>query len=143
METKTFPLQALLSVTTGRLLMPIEDFYEILRWMTDDNPLPNQLGRFVTECTPWLLRWFPELSLASDELGTLDQLLENVNTSTECKSACESWLSGLAATGSFKKTYEVPHIPQDDHERKDPIDELVASRGTDEGIIIADGSGNP
>ena len=36
----------------------------------------------------------------------------------------------------FRSTYDVPHIPQDDHERKNPYDELVAERGTDEGIVI-------
>src|SRR5688572_14476801 len=79
-ETKTFPLRVVLTVTTGRLLTEpkgerdngISDVYQILGWMTNDEPFTHQLPRFCDECKPWLLRWFPELAAAESALQILD-----------------------------------------------------------------------
>lgn len=70
MQTKTFPVRVLLTVTTGRLLTEskgprdngISDMHELLAWMTNDQPWSHMVGRFAIECKPWLLRWFPELA---------------------------------------------------------------------------------
>lgn len=45
------------------------------------------------------------------------------------------WLTNLEING-LKPFYDVPRIPRYDHEQKNPFDELVEMRGTDEGIII-------
>jgi hypothetical protein len=141
---KTFDVRVLLTVTTGRLLTKsransngIEDLYEILGHMTGDSPFTHQLGRFSEECKPWLLRWFPEL--ASPEMRTAEQELADAIVSIASNrlgdSVIEPWLAGIIEGGLAKSEYEVGQIPQDDHERKHPYDELVAMRGTDEGII--------
>src|SRR5690348_9741863 len=127
MTTKRFSLRVLLSVTTGRLLTKgkgpndngIGDLYDILGWMTNDSPFTHQLPRFNEECKPWLLRWFPELQRATDELPLLDTLLSKDSP----ENACEAWL--MEMTRHMPEVFDVPRIPMDDHDVKDPLAELV------------------
>jgi hypothetical protein len=132
---RSFHVRTVLSVTTGRLLtIPdgrgngIGDMYELLDHMTGDSVYTHQLGRFSDECKPWLYRWFPELKRAEASLPWFDTLM----TVSETEQAIDFWVAQLGLPAG----YEVGTIPADDHERKDPYDELVAMRGTDEGIII-------
>ena len=135
-ETKKFPLRVLLTVTTGRLLTTsqgprdngIGDLYELLGWMTNDQPFTHQLPRFAEECKPWLLRWFPELAAASEQLDALAGCINAIGG----EAGVEQWLGKLAMPAE----YDVPRIPRDDHHRKNPYDEMVEMRGTDEGIVI-------
>jgi hypothetical protein len=147
-ETKTFALRTLLTVTTGRLLTEskgprdngIGAVYELLGWMTNDSPFTHQLPRFAEECKPWLYRWFPELGIGEACLEKLDEWLGKGKTGDTSEGVL-MWLAELRSLQpSLKETYDVPRIPQDDHERKDPVAELVAMRGTDEGIVIIDAS---
>ena len=144
-ETKRFHVRTILSVTTGRLVtLPdgdggngIGDIYEILGWMTNDSPFSHQLGRFGEECKPWLLRWFPELQVAGlkSTLKSLDRWCGA--TKDGSGEGVKMWLTQLRETfPEIRVYYEVPKIPADDHEKKHPYDELVAMRGTDEGIIV-------
>ena len=146
MQTKRFPLRVLLTVTTGRLLTEprdggngIEALYEILGWMTDDSPCTHQLPRLAEECKPWLLRWFPELGPAGAALDKLDGWIADSCDGPE--TGVLLWLTEVKMLfPALRNEYDVPRIPADDHERKDPYDELVQMRGTDEGIIIVDGT---
>ncbi|MEE9597933.1 MAG: hypothetical protein V3V96_14260 [Acidiferrobacterales bacterium] len=138
MHVRVFPLRVLLTVTTGRLLTePISPtnngigvLYEILAHMTGDSPFTHTLGRFAEECKPWLLRWYPQLSIAE---ARLDEFHKPVAVSRVI--GVDSWLAELE--GEIGSTFDVGRIPADDHEHKHPYDELVIARGTDEGIIIA------
>lgn len=138
--TKRFPLNVLLTATTGRLLTTplgehdngISALYEILGWMTNDEPFTHQLPRFSKECDPWLRRWFPELAWADESLGILDQKIAELGP----VKGIGFWLANMELIG-MKAEYDVPRIPRDDHEQKHPYDELVAMRGTDEGTIVA------
>lgn len=132
MKTKTFPLRVVLTVTTGRLLTEskgpndngIIDLYKILGWMTDDEPFTHQLPRFGEECTPWLLRWFPELKSVDTpkNMARLDKLIENAEIRKESiDKAVEMWLK----TCGCKSHYDVPKIPRDDHTRINPVTELA------------------
>ena len=158
-QTKPFPCRVVLSITTGRLLTKprdkdgrrdngIRDIYEILGWMTGDDPFTHQLPRFADECKPWLLRWFPELAKV-DELETLLQInldfadqWEGDERRRRAEQAIEEWLVFVQGKAGLKDTYDVPRIPADDHDRIHPYDELVAMRGTDEGIVIVETDGN-
>lgn len=130
--TKDFPTLAVLSVTSGRLLTQPKDasegngigqMYEVLGWMTDDSPFTHQLGRFAEECKPWIHRWHPEI-VEADKLIVESCEAGNVK-------ACQS-----AMLARFGETITLQKIPRDDHDVKSPFDELVAMRGTDEGIEI-------
>jgi len=141
-ETKQFPLRVVLTVTTGRLLTEasddrdngIGDLYAILDWMTDDQNFTHQLPRAAAECKLCLLRWFPELESYGrpEALAALDMLLVNHDP----RSAVQAWLDNMKFGGN--ESYDVPRIPADDHERKYPYDELLAMRGTDDGIVIVE-----
>jgi len=109
--------------------------------MTGDTPFTHTLGRFAEECKPWLYRWFPELERANDPkwLGQLDSLLSDAKTSQkEPDEAVNVWLKWIQEPGilGLRANYEIGQIPRDDHEVKDPVEELVVMRGTDEGIIM-------
>lgn len=153
MKTKKFALRDILTVTTGRLLTKskgprnngIGDLYEILEWMTDDSASTHQLGRFSEECKPWLLRWFPELAAVDDLLPELDAAMDanklpyETNQYDEIdRQIIDPWLDTVMAKAGCKAEYDVPRIPRDDHDRINPLDELVAMLGTDEGIIVAE-----
>lgn len=140
-ETRTFPLRVILSVTTGRLLTKskgkrdngIGDLYELLGHMTNDKPFTHQLPRFNEECKPWLLRWFPELQSLTSGVNNFCDNLPNKEASK--REMINAYVMGIEDQIG-KNEYEVPRIPMDDHERKHPYDELVVMRGTDEGIEI-------
>lgn len=133
--SKVFPLGDILTITTGRLVA--EDgmvaIYRILDYLTQDKLMTHQLPRASDECKPWLLQWHPELAVASTETDALDNLTEDVKNSGE---ACRLWVAYVRTKCGLPESLELEPIPQDDHERKDPYDELVAMRGTDEGIFI-------
>jgi hypothetical protein len=147
MTTKRFPVRVLLTVTTERLLTQpqcennngIGDLYDILGHMTGESPFTHQLPRFNQECRPWLLRWFPELAAVSERLGNLDILLGEVDAELGPRAnVIEKWLQTEQERCGLKDFYDVPQIPQDDHEHKDPYDELVAELGSDEKVIVVD-----
>jgi len=145
-ETRRFSLRVVLTVTTGRLLTAprgssdngISDLYDILGWMTNDSPFTHQLGRFADECKPWLRRWFPQLFtvglLPLDiELAKADRL-PAASRDVYRVGVIENWLKPLIA--DYGEFLDVPRIPRDDHAHKNPIDELVEMRGTEENILV-------
>lgn len=142
-QTKQFPLRVLLTVTTGRLLTKrkdrhdngIGDLYELLGWMTGESPFTHQFGRFGEECKPWLLRWFPELAAVNADVDAHCDQLNGLER--EARDPFIDLLVERLEKKLGKSSYDVPRIPADDHEHKHPFDELVAMRGTDEGIITA------
>jgi hypothetical protein len=147
-ETKRFPLRVVLTVTTGRLLTEprgprdngIDDLYEILSWMCNESVYTHQLGRFGDECQPWLFRWFPELVACSDAKAkeSLDRWVECDRTEDK-QEGVRMWLAELRMiVPGLEDEYDVPRIPADDHDRRDPHDELVVMLGTDEGIITVE-----
>lgn len=142
MTTKRFPLRVLLTVTTGRLLTEpkgerdngISDVYEILGWMTNDEPFTHQLPRFADECRPWLFRWFPMLELANAEhaMACLDVLMGTRGP----RDGINEWLATTEKACGLQAEYDVPRIPADDHTAKHPYDELVEIMGSDEKILL-------
>ena len=146
MATRTFPLRVVLTVTTGRLLTEgkgardngISDLYEILGHMTSDEPFTHQLGRFAQECKPWLYRWFPELGRYEAGLPNLDRWISKAPTCPE--EGVKMWLTEMKTMfPELPQEYEIGQIPRDDHDVKNPFDELVIMRGTDDGIVVVDG----
>jgi len=134
-ETKTFTLETLLTVTTGRLLTDIGDLYKILGWMTNDEPFTHQLPRFAEECKTWLYHWWPELGIAEASLVKLDKWLSVDNTNGP--EAIKMWKAELKMMQpELKNEYEVPQIHVGDHKRKNPADELVDMVGPDKVIKI-------
>lgn len=121
---KRFHLGDILSLTTRRLvsMRHMEGVYDILNYMTRDNLFTHQLPRAYKECKPWLLRQHP--------------WLKQIDASNVTPENHKDWLAKQC--GAFGEHHNVERIPQDDHDRIDPYDELVIMRGTDEGIIIVE-----
>ncbi len=138
MKKRTFEIETVLTITTGRLVCPIGDVYDILNFLTRDNLMTHQLPRAGRECAPWLLRWFPDLGKVTT--GLLDQLLLEAKEAREPpgtpREAIRYWIDIQVSTHRLPRMFELEPIPQDDHERKDAYDELVEMRGTDEEIIL-------
>lgn len=135
-QKRIFPLRVVLTVTTELLLTKIKsdddngvgDFYDILNYMTQDNLWTHQLARAMRECKPWILRWYPELTL-DKELTNLKETLKFCPTRQDEITCIENWLRFLVDTNLCKAEYELEPIPMDDHEHKDPYDEAVIIRG--------------
>lgn len=130
--SKAFHIGDILSITTGRLVSPrhMEGVYEILNYMTGDNLFTHQLPRASNECKPHLLRQHPKL--ADADVSPLDKLADDTAPDAR-RSLIDGWMRMQVA--AFGETLLVEPIPQDDHERKNPWDELVEMRGSDEGVI--------
>ncbi len=137
--TKKFELRVLLTVTTSRLLTKslgprdngISALYQLLGWMTNDEPYTHQLPRFAEECEPWLLRWWPELKAGSAGLPLLDAAIAEHGAEI----GCEKWLGMLELAG-LKREYDVPRIPRDDHTQRDPLEEFEGMVGADRVIVV-------
>ena len=137
-EDRPFSLATVLTITTGRLVAEdgIDSMYEILNYMTRDNLYTHQLLRASGECKPWLLRWHPKL--AEVRTWLLDQLIEESTKESDrtADEACKMWVAIERERLGLPAELSIQRIPQDDHERKDPYDELVVKRGTDKGIDL-------
>lgn len=144
MNTKKFQLGTVLTVTTGRLLTArvskndngIGDLYKILDWMTNDTSFTHSLGRFSEECKPWLYRWFPELKEAESRLEGPNKSLDTMMAEYGAKEGIAKWIQWMVSDYGIKEEYEVPKIPMDDHETKDPVDELREMVGDKPVIVI-------
>ena len=119
---KTFPLNTILTVTTGRLLTTsksdgdngIGDLYEILGHMTGDTPFTHSLGRFADDCKPYLLLAFSELSNA--DVDELDKMKGESGWISK-------WLDRCVNEWGIQPEYSIGQI-LGGHEKKNPILEL-------------------
>jgi len=118
---REFGLDAILSVTTGRLLSRrhMDGIYEILSYMTGTSVFTHQLPRVADECKPEILRQHPQLS---------DVQL----TRTLSENALMSWLEDQESR--FGKT--LPIQPLRGYVGQDPIEELVDKVGPDRVIPV-------
>jgi hypothetical protein len=112
MNTKTFHLGDILSITTGRLVSPrhMDGIYDILNWMTGDNLFTHQLPRAVDECQEPLLAQHPDLAAITPP--------ENFGG----KETVDRWLAEQVA--AYGETREVTPLAADEHSSIDPLAEL-------------------
>jgi hypothetical protein len=116
MTKKDFPTLAVLSITGGRLLTQprrakngFDQIYEVLEWMTDDQPPPHQLGQFAVECQQWIYQWHPEIIEADKWIE--NKLIEKCEA--EDVKACQT-----AMLAKFGETITLQKIPQGYHNFK-------------------------
>lgn len=135
--SKRFDLGDVLSVTTGMLLSPkgMDGIYEILNYMTRDSLYTHQLPRAYRECAPHVLRQHPEL--ANNRLRDAVRELRLLLATTEDKdkgSRVAAWVGTLKEF--YGNTLPIEPIPQDDHDKIDPMEELEAMVGDNKKIIV-------
>lgn len=145
LETKTFPLNVILTVTTGRLLTTrsgpndngISALYEILEWICGEAPYTHALGRFAEEAKPYLYQCFPELACAEASLVSLDRWVaaDKTERKTEC---AKMWFAELHMLfPAIQKEYAIAPMDPDRHTSKHPVDELLEMGVAPEKIVVA------
>jgi hypothetical protein len=135
--TKGFPTLAVLSVTSGRLLTQpsradngFDQIYEVLEWMTDDQPFTHYCSwsHGIEDCKQWIYQWHPEIIKADKWIE--NKLIEKCEA--EDVKDCQT-----AMLAKFGETITLQKIPQGYHEIENPIDELFEV-GKKNGIIIVE-----
>jgi hypothetical protein len=130
MNTKTFHLGDILSVTTERLVSPrhIAGVYDILNWMTGDNLFTHQLPRACGECKSPLLAQHPDLAaiVPPEDFGA---------GKDSAKDAVDRWLAEQVAI--YGETREVTPLVAGEHTRIDPLAEMRIIRPDAEIIAVA------
>ena len=140
MENKRFGLAEILSVITHRMLTDLTKIHDLLEWLTGKRPYSHTRSRFILECDSYLLGWFPELAPANAALDRLDSWLASDNAGGE--EGVRMWIAEFKMLlPDIRDFYDVPRIPQDDHDAIDPYRELVQMRGGEDGIIVVGAEG--
>lgn len=118
-----FHIGIILSITNDSLMSPtqppIKGVYEILNYMTGDSVYTHQIPRVVMECRPALLAQHPELATWVDDV------------------TCENVLARMAdAEKQFGTELVVEPLGVHDHERIDPLSEMVEKIHPDKIIVV-------
>lgn len=124
MATKEFPIGAVLSVVTGRLVSEnhMDGVYEVLNFMSGESLFTHQLPRVSQEAEPIILAMHPHLAEAKIEA-------EQVNG--------ENWRDWLATwTARYGATIAVPQMTIAEHERIDPHSELAEKVPSDRIVVV-------
>lgn len=125
MNTQEFGIADILTQTSGRLLTPIGDVYKFLEWVSgEDGLMTHQLPRVSREVEPFLREQFPDLA-AIDIADVPIKTYKDV----------DALLARL--TPEHGATRRVPQMPEVDHTRIDPLQELRMLR-PDAPIIAID-----
>lgn len=127
-DEQEFPLGAVLTVTTGRLLVEdMGELYDILNFLTQDNLFTHQLPRAGREARPWILEQHPILGRV-DASGVTP----------------ENWVAWLAEQRAQLETDHVllQPMPEGYHERRHPLTELEEMMPDKPIIVLEGGSGD-
>jgi hypothetical protein len=120
---RTFTLGQVLTITGEKLLCEVGDVYDILNFMTGDGLYTHQLPRARDECKPWVLRQHPQL--------------EGIDSNAVTPETYRQWLSEQVEL--LGNAFELEPIPADDHERRNPIEELVEMVGPERVVVLERG----
>lgn len=113
-----FPLNQVLTITTGRLLCDIGDVYGILNFLTGDNLFTHQLPRGVEFCQPKILEQYPELAEVDDSGVTSENWRE--------------WLDKMKS--KLPAEYELS--PLENWKSRNPIEEAEEMIGKEKVITV-------
>jgi hypothetical protein len=123
-QTKDFPTLDVLSTATGVLVSEggIGGVYEVLNWMTGESVFTHQIPRIGREAAPVLLAAHPTLAAAYQEAKQI--------TPKNWRWFASLWL------GRYGATIAVPKFMPVDHEKIDPLSELVEKVHPDNIIVV-------
>lgn len=137
LKEKSFPLAAVLTVTTGRLLTEMDHVYEILNWVTGDDVYTHQIPRALQAAGPLLLKRFPELVPASGGLRSLDSWIAKDHTGGH--EGIRMWLTELQMMfPAIKDSYQIAPISAGQWEHIDPVLEAGSMFDPEKIITIGD-----
>lgn len=117
--SRRFHVGDILSITTGRFVSPrgMEGIYDILGFMTDDNPSTTQLGRFAEECKPYLER----------QLG--QKIDFEIPDTIKDRLSLYKWLNAVTESLGGDAFMKVDKLDEKDHATIDAITELQLDHG--------------
>ena len=126
-----FPPEVILTVTTGRLLCDIGLLYPLLDFLADDKLWTHQLGRVADECSPFILRQYPQFDpdgpLLGGPLKALDASIAALKGSesehSESSAVVRRWVAAHVRP-FFDAAYPLDPIPASEHTRISPIIEV-------------------
>lgn len=123
-HNKDFPTEAVLTTITGRVLYEagISAVYEVLQWMTGESVMTHQIPRISREARLAILALHPELKPTIAEAEQVD--------GSNWRIWRDTWIKRYGATIS------VPKMTADQHERIDPLSELVERVHPDKIAVI-------
>lgn len=121
-ETKEFPTADVMSSITGRLMGDIGGVYQVLGWMSGESLMTHQLPRVGREATPAMIAFRPDIAQAVEEAQQVTP---------------ENWRNWLKVwTDRYGETMAVPKMTVDQHERIDPMSELVEKVHPDRIVVV-------
>ena len=97
----------------GVMLVPIEQVYGILNFLTRDNLYTHQLPRAMRECRPYILSAYPWLA--------------QIDTSGVSPENWHVWLAGQVAR--YGDAFPLTPMPDGVHEYREPLGELQEMAG--------------
>lgn len=123
-EAKDFPTDDVLSTVTGYFVSinGISGVYNVLNWMTGESIYTHQISRISKEAAPVILAAHPNLAAAYEEAKLVNQENWRVWRRT--------WIN------RYGPTISVPKFTIDQHERIDPLSELVEKVHPDKIITL-------
>lgn len=124
-DTKEFPIADVLMTVSGICLQErgIDGVYRVLNWMTGESVYTHQIPRIGREAEQVILAAHPELAVACQEAR------ENINPGT-----LHHWLE--VWTDRYGPMISVPRMIADQHERIDPLSELVEAVHPDKIVAV-------
>lgn len=123
MTTKTYALDDILTVTTGRLLSRrhMDGLYDLLGYMTGDDLMTHQLPRAADACAPALLEQHPQL--------------RNVEPPADADQAdLLAWIDW--AGREYGTELPVEPLTAGRWDRRNPIEELCDMVGPEKVIVV-------
>ena len=124
-KPQRFPIAAVISAYTGRVVCDIGDVYKVLDYMTGESLFSHQIPRAAERARPHLLAQVP--ALARVDVANLDAMISKVHDGADRaarQQACAAWLEVETSSARLPKTVTLRHVPG--FAAMDPIAELSA-----------------
>lgn len=130
--TKLYPLNAVLSVATGRAFSTMDELQEILSHITESSIYTHQISRALEVCKPFLLDKFPELQ--SIEVPS-KEYREKYWNGSQGKRKVRAWIKNCGSKLGYS-SLEIPTLAGSSfrYEMRDPLEELESM--TDKPVIV-------
>ncbi len=138
---RAFPLDEVLSVTTGRLVAArgIQAIYDILEFFCQQPLFTHQLPKACRNCRPWIFREHPELDSSRADwksaLRALDYRLERAHDN-ERTGIVADWVIMVRTSLNLREIYELRPIPPGENGPTDPIADLRDLVGPDKMVVV-------
>ena len=138
MATKTFTIDDILTVTTGRLISRrhIDSVYDLCGFMLHEQLFTHQLSRACKECLPELARQLPHIAANSTLDGIVNDACDAIpEGDREAGNAAIAALVEklIERCGEF---HEVHDMPANEDGPRDPIQELADMVGSDKVVVV-------